>query len=293
MSLPNDIVILDKTHRDFPDFQVLHDPPERLYCLGDVSLLKTNCIAVVGTRRMTRYGRDVTETLTADCVRNGLTVVSGMARGVDTVAHETALAKGGGTVAVLGSGFDHIYPAENADLFRRIAEKGLVLTEYEPGMPPLKHQFPARNRIIAALSLGVLVTEAGEKSGALITAYDALDQGREVFAVPGGIFSPESAGTNRLIRAGHAHMVTSGADIFRALGQDYVKNEKITALQLDIEQEKVLNIVCKDGPLHLNGLIEKTGIELQRLNSLLFTMELSGVIEKLPGNFYQAAVTNK
>jgi DNA processing protein len=283
------VQVIDKSHRDFPDFEVLHEPPERLYCIGDIALLKTNCIAVVGTRRMTRYGRDATETLTADCVRNGLTIVSGMARGADTVAHETALAKGGGTVAVLGSGFNHVFPAENAGLFRRIAEKGLLVTEYEPDRPPLKHQFPARNRIIAALSMAVLVTEAGEKSGALITAYDALDQGREVFAVPGGIFWRESEGANRLIRAGHAHMAASGADIFRALGKDYIKNEKIASLQLDIEQEKVLNILGREGPLHLNDLLAKTGIGLQRLNSLLFTMELSGMAEKLPGNFYQAA----
>jgi len=283
------IFIITSQHPGFPDFSVLADPPEQLYCMGDVSLLKNNCIAIVGTRRMTRYGRDATMKLAADCVRNGFTVVSGMARGVDTVAHETALKNAGKTIAVLGAGFNNIFPAENAGLFDRICEKGLAITEYPPDMPPLKHQFPARNRIIAALSLGVLVTEAGDKSGALITAYDALDQGREVFAVPGSIFSAESDGTNRLIRAGHAHFCADGADIFRALGKDYIKNEPITSIQLDIEQEKVLNILTTSGPLHINDLIQLTGLDLQRINSLLFTMELACVVEKLPGNCYKAA----
>jgi DNA processing protein len=280
--------VIEKTDADYPDFSCLADPPERLYCRGDVSLLKSECIAVVGTRRATAYGRAVTRRLTADCVRNGLTVVSGMAVGVDTAAHETAIEEGGGTIAVLGGGFNHIYPLENTDLSEKIARKGLLLTEYAPDFKPARYSFPARNRIISALSRGVLVTEAGAKSGALLTAYRALDQGKEVFAVPGGIFSPQSEGTNRILLAGHAHITLSGADIFRALGKNYIKKDKIASIQLDIEQEKVLNILRTDGERHIDELAAVSGIEVRRLNTLLFSLEMCGAAEKLPGNVYRA-----
>ena len=280
--------ILKPENRDFPEsLKQIDSPPQLLYARGDISLLKSNCMAFVGSRRCTKYGRDAAALLVKDCVRNGYTVVSGLAAGIDAAAHEAALSAGGKTIAVMGGGFNKIYPAENLNLYERICEKGLVITEYAPEILPALFTFPMRNRIISGLSEGVVVVEAGEKSGALITAYKAIDQGKEVFAVPGNIFAESHRGANNLLLRGHAYPVASGEDIFRRLNKNYIADEERTPLQLDIEQERVFNILSAEGELHIEVLQNKTGMKLSGLNSILFNMELLGVIVKLPGNYYK------
>ena len=196
-----------------PMLRTISDPPNVLYCKGlhfDWKNILT--IGVVGTRRYTSYGKRAAERICAGLARGGAVVVSGMARGIDSISAWSALRSGGKTVAVLGSGLDVIYPAENADLYDLIIENGVIITEYPPHTKPLGYNFPRRNRIIAGISYGVLVVQAPEKSGALITAGSALDSGRDVFSVPASIFDPESAGTNRLIQQG-AKAVFDGSDI--------------------------------------------------------------------------------
>ena len=198
------------------------DPPRGIYVRGDTSLLSNNVrrIGVVGTRKMTKYGRQVTEKLTRDLVRAGFVIVSGMATGVDTIAHETAIKNGGKTMAVLGAGIDIIYPLDNESLYWDIARKyGCVISEFPPGKKTTKIQFASRNRIISGLSVGVVVTEGAENSGSLITAECALDQGREVFAVAGPMMSEYSRGPAKLIKDG-AKMVTGVKDILEELSSD-------------------------------------------------------------------------
>src|SRR5207342_3637527 len=206
------------TRRCDPEFprllSAIHDPPPRLYARGaaDVALLDEPAVAIVGARACSAYGRSVTRSLARELAAAGLVVVSGMARGIDGEAHRGALEGGGSTIAVLGCGIDRDYPAAHAELARRICDEGLVVSEYEPGVEPAPWRFPARNRIIAGLCQATVVVEARERSGALITADLALEEGREVFAVPGEITSALSAGTNALLRVG-ATAVTSSADV--------------------------------------------------------------------------------
>ncbi|HEU0052193.1 MAG TPA: DNA-processing protein DprA, partial [Longimicrobium sp.] len=201
----------------YPDaFRPLPDPPYLLFASGDLALLTAPGVAVVGTRAPTEYGRKTATSLSGDLARAGFTVVSGMARGIDTAAHAAALAAGGTTVGVLGHGIDRVYPPENRTLFAKVRERGLLISEMAPGEDPAAGNFPRRNRLIAALSLGVLVVEMGEKSGAQHTVGYALEQGKEVFAVPGPIDSPASAGTNQLLKDG-ARLVTSARDIVEEL----------------------------------------------------------------------------
>ncbi|HEX8246104.1 MAG TPA: DNA-processing protein DprA [Longimicrobium sp.] len=201
----------------YPDaFRTLPDPPYLLFAVGNLDLLAAPAVGVVGTRAPTDYGRRTAMTLAGELARAGLAIVSGMARGIDSVAHAAALDAGGSTVGVLGHGIDRVYPPENERLFARVRERGLLITELAPGEEPNAGNFPRRNRLIAALSLGVLVVEMGEKSGALHTVTYALEQGKDVFAVPGQIGSPHSTGTNQLLREG-ARLVTSAADILEEL----------------------------------------------------------------------------
>lgn len=199
--------------------RAIHDPPRRLFLrgAGDRNVLNRPAVAVVGARACSPYGAQVARMLGRELAAAGVVVVSGLARGVDGEAHRGALESSGHTVAVLGCGIDHDYPAAHTSLARAIAERSLIVSEYEPGVPPSPHRFPARNRIIAGLSVATVVVEARERSGALITADFALDDGREVFAVPGEITSALSAGTNALLRLG-ATPLTSADDVFEALG---------------------------------------------------------------------------
>ena len=261
------------------------NPPFCLYCKGNVDLLKSDCIAVVGSRKVSDYGRVVTAQFTKELVSAGLTIVSGMALGVDAIAHNTALDNNGATIAVLAGGFNHIYPTANFGLFKQICQNGLVVTEYSPNTEPLSYNFPVRNRIIAGLSKGVLVTEAGLKSGALHTKNYALDMGREVFAIPGKITSSESEGTNNIIRQCQAALVTSPTDIFNALNIKLEKNDKKPTQQLDFTTTSILNYILAEKKT-FQEIADFTKLSTRDLNNKLIEMQMDGLIMKLVGNSY-------
>lgn len=236
-------------------------------------------LAIVGTRRMSTYGRQVTERFAGDLARGKITVVSGLAMGVDTVAHTTALDAGGRTIAVIASGLDIIYPQANYQLARRIVEshQGVLLSAFPLGVKPDKGNFPARNHIISALSLGVLVTEAPARSGSLITASSALDQGREVFAVPGSIFSPGGGGVNKLIQDG-AHPVTSVADILDQLNLFMVPQQaEAQAVLPDNEEEETLLAHLSHEPCHIDELTRLCGLDAPTVSATLTMMALKRV----------------
>ena len=260
-------------------------PPQTLFCIGDVSLLGTDCIGVVGTRTPTPYGKIVTEKFTRGLCENNFTIVSGLAAGVDTVAHRTALDNNGKTIAVLGGGFEHIFPSFNLELAKRIAKEGLLISEYRPSFTPAQYTFPLRNRIIAGLSLGILITEAGERSGALHTKEFALELGREVFAVPGNINSLMSKGTNRLIRSAQGACVLDFEDIVCVFRQNIVKSSTVNISQLSFDDQKIVSLLEK-GEKTIEELTEKTGFPIQKLNALLTMLEIKGLVKQLPGNTY-------
>lgn len=242
------------------------------------------CIGVVGARRMTLYGKEATINIASPLARSGITIVSGLAKGIDSVAHEIALENNAETIAVLGSSLDKnsIYPPENKNLADRIINQGgALISEYPIGMPALPQNFPQRNRIISGLSLGVLVVEAKEKSGALITAREALDQNREVFAIPGPITSPLSAGPNNLIKIG-AKMTTAADDILEELNIEKIsqqeENKKI--LPSNPEEEEIIKFLSKE-PAHIDKLVRQCNINASLVSSTLVIMEMKGMVRNL------------
>lgn len=269
---------------EYPEkLQNLPDKPIILYCRGDVSLLNSECLAVVGTRKPTIYGKQVTEKLTKAVASAGVTIVSGLADGIDTVAHTSALAVNGRTIAVMGGGFNCIYPKRNFGLEKEIENKGLVITEYKPNVDPANWHYPIRNRIIAGLSKGVLITEASMKSGTMHTRDYALDYGIDIYAVPGEITSFASSGTNNIIKTCQSAMVTCAEDILQNF--DVKTNFKpAKSIQLSLEQQAILNAI--DGETHFDEIQIQTKIDTKTLLTLLTTMELNGIIKKLTGNYY-------
>ncbi len=268
--------------------QILRDienPPFCLYCKGNVDLLKSNCIAVVGSRKISDYGRVVTAQFTKELVGAGLTIVSGMALGVDSIAHNTTIQNQGATIAVLAGGFNHIYPSANFGLYKQICSSGLVVSEYPPNAEPLSYNFPVRNRIIAGLSKGVLVTEAGLKSGALHTKNYAIDMGKEIFAIPGKITSSESEGTNNIIKQCQGSLVTSPKDIFDALGIKLQEKTQKEAQQLDIMTTSILNYILAEKKT-FQEIADFTKLSTRDLNTKLIEMQMDGLIIKLAGNAY-------
>jgi DNA processing protein len=260
---------------DYPQrLREINDAPPVLFTLGDFAPPDTFAVAVVGTRRATHYGREVAARLSAELAEAGITVVSGLAKGIDTIAHQAALDAGGRTVAVLGSGVDVIYPPENRGLARRIVEegRGAVVSEYPLGTQPDAINFPPRNRIVSGLSLGVLVVEAPEKSGALITVDFALEQGRDVFAVPGPITSHSSEGTNRLLKQG-ARCVTSVRDILEELDMQMVTEhvEAVKALPTD-PTERMLMELLQESSQHVDELTNRSGLPSSTVSAILTSM---------------------
>lgn len=279
------IQIVTIASEEYPDMlRELYLPPIVLYCLGDVSLLKADCIGVVGTRNMSRYGLDVTENFCKSFVDAGLTVVSGLARGVDSTAHRTVLASSGKTIAVSPCGLDKIYPSENKDLFARIVDKGLVVTEYPLGTGVKQYTFTERNRIISGLSRAVFISEAGVPSGSLITANNAIEQGRDLFVVPGNIYSKQSAGCNKLIKELQGTMVTEPNDVLSALNIKLDAKET-TNEQLTIEEAMIINLLDK-GDLHFEQILSACKLQVNELNTILLKLELVGIIKRLPGNYF-------
>jgi DNA processing protein len=235
----------------------------------------------VGTRRATVYGRQVTEEIVADLVQNKITIVSGLAKGIDTAAHNSALEAGGRTVAVFACGLDTVYPAENAGLARRIIQHGALISEYPLGTRPKPENFPRRNRIMSGLSLGVLVTEAGETSGAIITANIALEQNREVLAVPGSILSPSSKGTNHLIQEG-AKLVSDYTDILEELNLTAVAHQiEMKEIMPTTDTESLLLKHLSAEPAHIDEICRSAALPVSAVSSALAMMELKGLVKQV------------
>jgi len=279
--------------KDYPSLlNEIQNPPALLHGIGDPSSLKNRAVAVVGSRYPSSYGLDVARMLSSELVQHGYTVVSGLALGIDTASHEAALRSGGTTIAVKGCGIDVVYPRQNAGLVNRIADNGAVITELPPGSSPEAKNFPIRNRIISGLSLGVVIIEASMKSGSLITASCALDQGREVMAVPGSIYSYRSSGTHWLIKQG-ARLVENFTDITEELGSEKQGPNKDISPgvpgeypELSPEEQKVFD---KLGPYpqHIDDIAHLCGQPVAQVSGLLLQMELKDLIQAFPGQIYQ------
>jgi len=267
---------------DYPArLKEIYDYPPLLYVRGSLLPDDEWCLAVVGTRRVSVYGRQVTEEIAADLARNKITIVSGLAKGTDSIAHRSALDAGGRSIAVFACGLDIVYPSENATLARSIIQQGALISEYPLGTRPRADSFPRRNRIMSGLSLGVLVVEAGETSGALITAHLALEQNREVFAIPGSILSPASRGTNRLIQGG-AKLVCGYTDILEELN--------LTAVAHQIEMKEIIpasdteSLLLKQlgaEPTHIDEVCRSSGMPISTVSSTLAMMELKGLVKQM------------
>lgn len=285
-----DIEVISYKDPRYPvNLKNIFDPPFLLYVRGTLEEQDLDALAIVGTRRATVYGKLTARRLARDLAREGVTVVSGMARGIDTEAHRGALEAGGRTIAVLGCGLDIVYPPENRGLMEEIIKKGAVISEFSLGEEPQAPHFPQRNRIISGLSKGVLVVEAPLKSGALITANFALDQGRDVFAVPGNISNPNSHGTNGLIKEG-AKLVESMEDVLEELNFSelaQLKKEKIKDKNpsLSPEEKKIFNLL-KDEPSHIDLLVKLSRFQASKVGELLMRLQIKSLVRELPGKLF-------
>jgi DNA processing protein len=267
---------------DYPELlRQIPDPPPVLFVKGELTPADEWAVAMVGTRKATAYGKEVARQLSGALARNHVTVVSGMARGIDGTAHRAALEAGGRTVAVLGCGVDRVYPPEHRQLARDIAENGALISDYPLGTRPEGKNFPPRNRIISGLSRGVIVVEAGLRSGALITADFAADQGRDVFAVPGNIYSPGSKGCNRLLRDG-ASIVTEVRDVLEMLHLDQLAEKQVARAVLpENATEATIFEQLSHEPCHVDELARAIELPIEEINSTLVMMELKGMVRQV------------
>lgn len=262
----------------------ISNPPEKLYYKGNLELLKSErMIAVVGTRNPSSYGKLCCEYMIKKMSKANITIVSGFAKGIDSIAHKTSLLTGTKTIAVIASGLDIVYPASNLSLYKEIEEKGLILTEYEAGTKPFKGNFPQRNRIIAALSKGVIVVESKDRGGSLITADLALEYNRDVYAIPGDIFSEYSKGCNNLIRDAKAKSLSN----IKELLEDYnwESKEEVNHLNLSKNQKLILDSLSSEK--NLDRILEETKIEETEILSELITLEIMGLIKSIAGGRYK------
>jgi len=266
----------------------IDQPPPVLYIRGEYLPDDLFAVAIVGTRRVTPYGRQITEELSSFLGANGLTVVSGLARGVDAIAHQASLKAGGRSLGILGSGVDKIYPPEHRALAEQMMERGAIISDYAPGTPPDASNFPPRNRIISGLSLAVVVVEAGETSGALITAEFAAEQGREVFAVPGSILAPQSKGTNKLIQNGALPLLNVN-DLMQALDITRVGEQKAARkiMPADAIEAKLLTLLTNE-PLHVDEIRNQSELPIEKVSAALVLMELKGLVRQVGGMNYVA-----
>lgn len=278
------------TDMDYPSLlREIPAPPPLLYYRGHIAETDSTAVAIVGTRRVTAYGREMTHRIAYDLARAGITIVSGLALGVDGVAHRAALEAGGRTIAVLGSGIDVIYPGSHRDLARRITEQGAVVTDYPPGTKPDRFNFPPRNRIISGLSRGVVVIEAPERSGALITVDFAAEQGRDAFAVPGPVHSPASAGCLRILREG-ATLVRSAEDILEDL---HLRNTPAeppaqAPLLLSDSEQRLLSVMTSQ-PQHIDDIAATLSRSISDVSGELMMLELQGAVRNSGSGFYARA----
>ena len=286
--LDRGIKIVVRGEEDFPEkLFPLDDCPQILYYMGDLSLANKPSISVVGTRKPSSYGRMITERFVTDLASSGIVIISGLAYGVDSIAHRKCLDVGGKTIAVLGGGFDHIYPAEHMALAKEIAEKGLLISEFRPKLTAGKYNFPLRNRIIAGLSDGVLITEANMKSGTIHTRDFALEYGKNLYAVPGNIDSPLSKLTNEIIKTCQGSCVVSSEDILIDFEGVVEKGEQMQFKDIEglDENEKIVINALKNGMISIDELSKFAGIDAKILNSCLTTLEIRGLINRLHGGF--------
>jgi DNA processing protein len=264
-----------------PRLKEIYDYPPILYTKGELLLEDVHSLAVVGTRHPSPYGRQVTEEIVTEISRNDVVITSGLAMGVDTIAHRTALKAGGKTIAVFGCGLDFIYPAENTKLAQTITEHGVLVSEHPLGTKPRPEYFPLRNRIMSGLSLGVLVIEARERSGALITASQALNQNREVFAIPGNIFYPNSKGTNKIIQAGEAKLVVSYVDILEELQLTISPPRQMEIKEFvpgNTSEAAVLKQLTPE-PVQIDEICRLSGLPISEVSSTLAILELNGIAQ--------------
>lgn len=287
--------IITQVSAEYPEIlRTIHDPPLALYCFGDLAALQLTGLAIIGTRTPTAYGREMAEKFAYRTAMAGYIIVSGMAAGIDTVAHMGALKANGKTIGVLGGAIDRFYPKENTELAKRVAKTGgLIISEYPLGRSPDRHTFPMRNRIVSGLTRGTLVVEAAFKSGSLITADQALEQGRAVMAIPGRIDTPSSQGTNNLIKNG-AKMVLSPEDVLEELATfnfgNEVKPQKEAApkpqqhIPLSPEEQALLNAM-EAGDNLIDEVIRKSAIDAGKANGLLITLQLKNLVKILPGGW--------
>jgi DNA processing protein len=268
----------------------IYDPPALLYVLGKLITIDKNAVAIVGTRMPSAYGQLVAESLAHDLAQLGLTIVSGLARGIDTLAHSAALKAHGRTIAVLGSGLDVVYPAENRKLYDAIAVQGAVVSEFPMGTKPDAMNFPRRNRIVSGLSLGTIVVESAEDGGAMITASTALDQNREVFAVPGSILEKRTAGPHKLIREGRAKLVQNVDDMLEELGpqmRHLLKRGRAPEISIEMTLfEKKIYDVLKNEPIHIDTLAELAETSTADTLVNLLSLEFKNLVRQLPGKMF-------
>ncbi len=285
--MEKEIVIIDRSSNWYPDrLRDIRNAPKQLYCMGDLALLQEHCVAVVGSRRYSLYGQQTARMIGRYLGINGIVTVSGLASGIDTFAHEGVMAEDGKAIAVLGTGFERIYPQRNRSLFRNIASKGLVITEYEPEFKGSKYSFPARNRILSGICESVIVVEAGIGSGALITAQFANEQGRTVYAVPGNISSQFSMGTNLLIRDGAMPLVVLD-DLLQDMGirPASIPDEKIC---LGEDERKILEIIRRNDGIHVNELAHLLNKNIGKVSAIITVLEIKGVIVSFGGKLHLA-----
>lgn len=267
----------------------INDNPKVLYVKGNIVEEDRIAIALVGSRKATAYGKWACEKFANELVNLGVTIISGLASGIDTVAHETALKNGGRTIGVLGNGIDTVYPKKNLYLYNELEKNGGIISDFPLGTPPLAYNFPQRNRIISGLSMGVVVIEAQEKSGSLITAHHALEQGKDVFALPGNINSIFSVGTNKLIKDGAKPLL----EIDDIIEEIYELKEKLISnkinnidySQYSKTEMKIIKLL-EEGPIHCDTIVYKTGIDVVTLNSILTVLELKGAVKEISGRVF-------
>ena len=276
----------------YPDMlKKIPSATKKIYAIGNISLLNEKSISIVGSRNSSEYGRKITKSITKDLVQSGIVIVSGMANGIDSVAHKTCLEYGGKTIAVLGSGFRHIFPKENEELFHQIIENdGLVISEYPIDTPVQMKNFPKRNRIISGLSIGLLVIEAAYRSGTSITAKYAKIQERKVFCIPNSIGSKNSYGTINLIQNG-AILVRNAQDILKVLGMECLKESNTVKFKqlelLDEESKEIFNCINKNESIDAEGISMQTGIDISKVNELVTVLEIDEVIKSVGFNKFK------
>ena len=284
-----DIGVLTWEDPDYPRrLKEIDQPPPVLYLRGNLVNEDQWAVAIVGTRRITAYGRQITEEIAGSLTVNGITIVSGLARGADAIAHQAALRNGGRTLAVLGNGVDRVYPPEHRSLAEQIMAHGALISDYPPGTAPEAANFPPRNRIISGLAQAVIIAEAGEKSGALITAAFATEQGRELFAVPGNIHAPQSKGTNLLIREG-AHILLDAQDVLEALNLAQVSQHRTAraVLPADATEAQLYALLGRE-PIHVDEIRIQSDLPIEQVSATLTLMELKGMIRQVGYMHYVA-----